>query len=291
MLAFAMRHRLAVSLIALAVVFSASSVSRGEAGVYPTNVDEAEFEVSVNVLKARTWPVMNEAMQAIEKDILSRPACRAWCSLRRRSFLGASIRAAHMFASRHMRNARSHLDFFGQKRRRQPAECFQGKLSQQDVMLRCGGRLPEILAMRTGVRQCTFFQFWRRADVRHRFQLRGPDIVALAATQMMLIERSQTLGGIWSMPTLHSRLNKPSCASRLIRARAADLALTAPTLPPRSDDGGRRRSRSRYRDESINEDYDVQLRLTGTAATFAHIQVFTALIRARPGRLDNLVNI
>jgi len=49
MLAFGDAASAGVSLIALAVVFfSMPSVSRGEAEFYPTNVDEADLNVSVN---------------------------------------------------------------------------------------------------------------------------------------------------------------------------------------------------------------------------------------------------
>jgi len=64
MLAFAMRHRMAVSLIALAVVLSSIPLYRAVKQEFiPSNVDEAEFEVSVNAPEGTNLATMNETMQ------------------------------------------------------------------------------------------------------------------------------------------------------------------------------------------------------------------------------------
>ncbi len=42
----------------------------------PTNVDEAEFEVNINGPEGTNLAVMNEAMLAIEKEILATPGVR-----------------------------------------------------------------------------------------------------------------------------------------------------------------------------------------------------------------------
>ena len=89
MLAFAMRHRLAVSVLALVVVFSSVPLYRAVKQEFiPTNVDEAEFEISVNGPEGTNLAVMNETMAAIEKDILSTPGVRLVLSNAGGSFLG-----------------------------------------------------------------------------------------------------------------------------------------------------------------------------------------------------------
>ncbi len=68
MLAFAMRHRVAVSVLAIAVVLSSLPLYRAVKQEFiPTNVDEAEFEVNINGPEGTNLAVMNEAMQLIEK--------------------------------------------------------------------------------------------------------------------------------------------------------------------------------------------------------------------------------
>ena len=74
MLAFAMRHRLAVTVLAFLVVLSSIPLYRSVRQEFiPTNVDEAEFEINVNGPEGTNLAVMNETMAAIEKDVLSTP--------------------------------------------------------------------------------------------------------------------------------------------------------------------------------------------------------------------------
>src|SRR6185312_1353697 len=89
MLALAMRHRLAVSVLAFCVVLSSIPLYRAVKQEFiPTNVDEAEFEVNVNGPEGTNLAIMNEAMQAIEKDILSTPGVRLVLSNAGGGFLG-----------------------------------------------------------------------------------------------------------------------------------------------------------------------------------------------------------
>jgi HAE1 family hydrophobic/amphiphilic exporter-1 len=61
MLAFAMRHRIAVALLALGVVLTSVPLYRAVKQEFiPTNVDEAEFEMSVNGPEGTNLAVMNE---------------------------------------------------------------------------------------------------------------------------------------------------------------------------------------------------------------------------------------
>jgi HAE1 family hydrophobic/amphiphilic exporter-1 len=77
MLALAMQHRLAVSVLALLVIFSSIPLYRSVRQEFiPTNVDEAEFEINVNGPEGTNLAVMNETMAAIEKDVLATPGVR-----------------------------------------------------------------------------------------------------------------------------------------------------------------------------------------------------------------------
>ena len=90
MLAFAMRHRLAIAIVAILTVLSSVPLYRAVKQEFiPTNVDEAEFEVSVNGPEGTNLAVMNEVITAMEKDMLDTPGV-GWCSLR----LGAAFSAA-----------------------------------------------------------------------------------------------------------------------------------------------------------------------------------------------------
>ncbi len=73
----------------------------------PTNVDEAEFEVNINGPEGTNLAVMNEAMQAIEKDILDTPGVRMVLSTRRRRFSRRCEPGRRLRAHRATRRANS----------------------------------------------------------------------------------------------------------------------------------------------------------------------------------------
>ncbi|HSK63019.1 MAG TPA: efflux RND transporter permease subunit, partial [Pyrinomonadaceae bacterium] len=77
LLSFAMRHRLAVAVIAIVTVLTSVPLYRAVKQEFiPTNVDEAEFEVSVTGPEGTNLAVMNETISAMEKDILETPGVR-----------------------------------------------------------------------------------------------------------------------------------------------------------------------------------------------------------------------
>src|SRR6476659_4260050 len=89
MLAFAMRHRIAVAIVAIAVVLTSVPLYRSVKQEFiPTNVDEAEFEVSVNGPEGTNIAVMNEVITAMEKDVQETPGVRLVLSSAGGGFLG-----------------------------------------------------------------------------------------------------------------------------------------------------------------------------------------------------------
>src|SRR6185295_4505467 len=88
-LGLAMRHRGIVSVIALLVIFSSVPLYRAVKQEFiPTNVDEAEFEVNINGPEGTNLAVMNQAMQEVEKQIMTTPGVRLVLSNAGGSFLG-----------------------------------------------------------------------------------------------------------------------------------------------------------------------------------------------------------
>src|SRR6185503_6306216 len=86
---FAMRHRIAVAVLAIATVMTSVPLYRAVKQEFiPTNVDEAEFEVGVNGPDGTNINVMNEVITAMEKDILETPGVRTVLSSSGGSFLG-----------------------------------------------------------------------------------------------------------------------------------------------------------------------------------------------------------
>jgi HAE1 family hydrophobic/amphiphilic exporter-1 len=295
MLAFAMRHRLVVSLLALAVVFSSIPLYRAVKQEFiPTNVDEAEFEVNINGPEGTNLAVMDEAIQAIEKDILSTPGVRLVLSNAGGGFIGGVNQGgAYVRIAPHEERTFSLGRLWTETKNGNPLNAFQGNYSQQDVMLEVRRRLQKYAPMRVGVRNAPSFNFGAGGRFDIDFNLRGPDIVALAGYADELMKRSQTLGGIVDADT-SLKLNKPELRVEIDRARAADLGVDSTDIAEalRLMVGGEERA-SRYRDESINEDYDVQLRLNekdrSDVATIQRLYVPSS--RGGLVRLDNLVKI
>jgi HAE1 family hydrophobic/amphiphilic exporter-1 len=306
LLAFAMRHRYAVALIALATVLTSIPLYRAVKQEFiPTNVDEAEFEVSVNGPEGTNLAVMNEVITAMEKDILETPGVRLVLSSSGGSFLGGVNQgSAYVRIAPHEERTMSIGKLWRETKKGNPLNAFRGNYTQQDVMLEVRRRLQKYAPMRIGVRNAQSFNFGAGGRTDIDFVIRGPDIVALAGYADELMDRSQKLGGIVDADTT-LKLNKPELRVVINRDRAADLGVSTSDIATslRLMVGGEEEA-SRFRDESTNEDYDVQLRLSekdrSDAATISRLYVPASRAGTVTGtgggaaglvRLDNLVNI
>jgi len=295
MLSFAMRHRLAIAVIAIVTVLTSVPLYRAVKQEFiPTNVDEAEFEVSVNGPEGTNLAVMNEVITAMEKDILETPGVRLVLSSVGGSFLGGVNQgSAYVRIAPHEERILSFSKFWTKLKEGHPLNAFRGNYTQQDVMLEVRRRLQKYAPMRIGVRNAQSFNFGTGGRTDIDFVIRGPEIVALAGYGDDLVERSKQLGGIVDADTT-LKLNKPELRVVIDRDRAADLAVDTSAISEslRLMVGGEEEA-SRFRDESINEDYDVQLRLTEAdrrdVGTISRLYVPSS--RGGLVRLDNLVKI
>lgn len=295
LLAFAMRHRLAVAVVAILTVLTSIPLYRAVKQEFiPTNVDEAEFEVSVNGPEGTNLAVMNETISAMEKDILEVPGVTLVMSSAGGGFLGGVNQGdAYVRIAPHEERTLSFAKLWTETKKGNPSNAFRGNYTQQDVMQEVRRRLQKYAPMRSGVRNGRSFNFGTggRSDID--FVFRGPDIVVLAGYADELVERSQSLGGIVDADTT-LKLNKPELRVKIDRERAADLGVDTSDIATslRLMVGGEEEA-SRFRDQSINEDYDVQLRLTEAdrrdVGTISRLYVPSS--RGGLVRLDNLVKI
>ncbi|HJU91837.1 MAG TPA: efflux RND transporter permease subunit [Pyrinomonadaceae bacterium] len=295
LLAFAMRHRTAVAVIALGTVLTSIPLYRAVKQEFiPTNVDEAEFEVSINGPEGTNLAVMNETITAMEKDILETPGVRLVMSSAGGGFLGG-VNQGDMYVriAPHEERILSFTKLWNETKKGNPFNAFKGNYTQQDVMQEVRRRLQKYAPMRSGVRNGRSFNFGAGGRTDIDFVFRGPDIVQLASYADELVERSEKLGGIVDTDTT-LKLNKPELRVRIDRDRAADLGVDTSDIATslRLMVGGEEEA-SRFRDASVNEDYDVQLRLTEAdrrdVDTISRLYVPSS--RGGLVRLDNLVNI
>ncbi len=294
-LAFSMRHRLAVSVISLAVIFSTVPLYRAVKQEFiPTNVDEAEFEVSINGPEGTNMAVMNDAMTEIEKQILSTPGVRMVLSNAGGSFLGGLNQGgAYVRIAPHEERTLSFGRIWTETLKGNPFKAFRGNYTQQDVMSEVRKRLQKFAPMRAGVRNGQAFNFGAGGRNDIDFVLRGPEIVKLSEYAEELGTRAGKLGGIVDIDTT-LKLNKPELRVKIDRARAADLGVDTSDISSnlRLMVGGEDQA-SRFRDETINEDYDVQLRLSERDRSDPETVSRLYVPSSRGGlvRLDNLVQI
>jgi len=295
MLGFAMRHRVAVAVVAFATVLTTIPLYRAVKQEFiPTNVDEAEFEVSVNGPEGTNLAVMNETISAMEKDIASIPGVRIVLSSVGGNFLGGVNQGgAYVRIAPHEERTLSFTKLWAETKKGNPFNAFRGNYSQQDVMSEVRKTLQKYSPMRIGVRNAQSFNFGAGGRTDIDFVFKGPDLVALSGYADDLVERSKQLGGIVDADTT-LKLNKPELRVVIDRERAADLGVDTSDIATslRLMVGGEEQA-SRFRDESINEDYDVQLRLTeadrSDVGTISRLYVPSS--SGKLVRLDNLVKI
>jgi HAE1 family hydrophobic/amphiphilic exporter-1 len=294
MLGFALRHRLAVSLLALVVIASSIPLYGFVKQEYiPTNVDEAEFDVNVNAPEGTSLATMNEAMASIEKELMSTPGVRVVLASAGGSFLGGVNQGgAYVRIAPHEERTFSLSRLFDATMHGNPLNAFRGNYTQRDVMQEIRSRLRKFSPLRTSVRNAPSFNIGGgNSDLD--FVLRGPDLVSLSKYAEELRVTSGQLGGILDADTT-LKLDKPELRVEIDRTRAADLGVDTSDIATslRLMVGGDQQV-SRFRDNTVDEDYDVQLRLSnrdrGDKETISRLYVPSS--RGGLINLQNLVSV
>lgn len=289
-LRWALGHRLLVSLIALGVIASSLPLYRAVRQEYiPSNVDEGEFEVSVTAPEGASLTAMNEAAPRLEQELRAIPGVQtvlgtagsggAWGSVNSaRFFVGLVPHTERVFAWRRLLSLT-------------PWRAFQGNRSQREIMQEVRRRLRAFPDLRVSVRNPQTFSIGGpNFDVD--FALLGPDLEALYKYAEALRRKAPELGLQDADITL--KVDKPEVRVEIDRDRAARLGVDTQHIAEglRLMVGGDTRV-SRYHDESINEVYDVQLRLDEADRSDPESLPSLFVPRQSGGlvRLDNVVRL
>src|ERR671920_1155072 len=172
-----------------------------------------------------------------------------------------------------------------------PLNAFRGNYAQQDVMQEVRRRLRKYAPMRAGVRNAPSFNFGSGGRFDIDFVFRGPELTQLVAYAEELRERSEKMGGIVDGDT-SLKLNKPELRVEIDRDRAATLGVSTSDVANslRVMVGGDQEV-TRFHDPSVNEAYDVQLRLNERDRNNPRTlgQLYVPSSRGGLIRLDNLV--
>ena len=125
------------------------------------------------------------------------------------------------------------------------------------------------------------------------FVVRGPDLESLSKYAEQLRQESQKLGGIVDADTT-LKLDKPELRVYIDRERAADLGVDASDIASalRLMVGGDEQV-SRFHDPTVNDDYDVQVRLSEEFRTNPDVvsRLYVPSNSGKLVRLDNVVRL
>ncbi|MCA1815716.1 MAG: efflux RND transporter permease subunit [Acidobacteria bacterium] len=265
LLRVAMRHRVAVCALAILVAASSLPLYRVVRQEYiPSDVDEAEFDVQINAPEGTSISVMDEAMRSIEKDLAATPGVRLILSGVGGSFLGGVNQGSvYVRIAPHEERTLSFTRFWNELKQGRPLEAFRHNYTQRDVMQEVRRRLKKYSPLRASVRNSVALNLGGAGNDID-FSIRGPDLQSLYTYAEALRQKTQTgqIAGIVDADTT-LKLDKPELRVEIDRARAADLGVDATDVANslRLMVGGDQRV-TRFHDAGVNEDYDVELRLS-----------------------------
>ena len=259
---WSMAHRAIVMLIAAVVVLSSVPLYHLVRQEYiPSDVDEAEFDVNVTAPQGISLAAMGEIMRAVENEIRAVPLVRLMLCDAGGGFIGGVNQGScYVRIAPHEERTFSLSRIWHETLSGRPWVAFTGITSQRDVMQQVRARLAKFTDLRTSVRNAPSFNIgsgnW---DID--FVMRGPDLHALAEYAERLRVRSKDLGIIDADTTL--KLDNPELRVVIDRQRAADLNVSTENIASalRLMVGGDTEV-SRFIDPTVNEEYDVQLRLS-----------------------------
>jgi HAE1 family hydrophobic/amphiphilic exporter-1 len=261
-LRWALAHPAFVTLVAILVIASAYplyGIVRQE--FIPSDVDEAEFEMQITAPQGTSTAAMDEVLRAIDRDVREVSGVRTVLSTTGGGNLGnVSGGQAYILIAPHEERIASIGRTLRHLARLDPMGAFEGNYSQRQVMQEIRTRVAKYRDLRISLRNIQSFNIGGGGNAEIDFVLRGPELARLSEFGEALRARAPALGILDADVTL--KVDKPELRVEIDRARAADLGVRTADIGAalRVMVGGNQEVTS-YRDPSVNEEYDVQLRL------------------------------
>ncbi|HEX9000426.1 MAG TPA: efflux RND transporter permease subunit [Blastocatellia bacterium] len=294
MLNLVMHHRLIVATLAILVMLSSIPLyGMVKQDFIPSNVDEAQFDVSLNGPEGTSLVSMVEALKAVEDELKQMPEVRMILGTAG-SFFSGSVNSANVFIRipPHEERTINLNKFWAGLKRGEPMAVFRGNYSARDVQQKIRQKLRKFTHLRPSVRNPQTINLGGGGFSDIDFAVRGPDLMQLVQYTEQLRQRAPQIGLVDADVTL--KLDKPELRVQIDRARAADLGVDSTDIANalRLMVGGDDRV-SRFRDETMNEDYDVQLRLKrdDRKDEEAISQLFIPSTKVGLVRLDSIVSL
>ncbi len=289
-LGFCMRHRPSVVVVALVVMATSIPLYQALRQEFtPGNTDEGEFEIGLTAKEGTSLTQMNEVALLVERELSAMPQIRV---------VQGGIGSGRMGG---MNNARFYVRLAPHEERvfrwsrlvsLNPLGAFKGNYSQRDVLQAVRAKLRDLPGVRVSVRASSGSISMGGPNFEIDFSILGPDLESLSKYAEELRARSAELGLADADTTL--KLDKPELLVQVNRERAAALGVSVEDIAValRIMVGGDERV-SRFRDPTVGDDYDVQLRLAEGKRNDR--ETISRLFVPRQGgglvRLDNVVDI
>jgi len=294
-LRFSMKHRYAVAVFGLAVMLLTVPTYRLIRQDYlPTNVDDGQFEVRMTAPEGLSLAAVDDAMIMIENTVRSVRGVKQVAGTSAGDYNGSLSNGRlyvqlvpheeRVFSWTRLLNGVVHLD---------PLDSFRHNFSQRDVMTDVRRKLAGFRDLKFQVNNIQSINLavgGGRTDIS--LAIRGPDLQKLVDYGTALADKGPGLGLLDAQ--LSVQLNRPELHVQIDRQRAADLSTDVENIASamRIMVGGDEKV-SRFHDASVNEDYDVQLRLAEGSRN--DLDTISRLyVPSRSGkliRLDNLVRV
>ncbi|HZJ01985.1 MAG TPA: efflux RND transporter permease subunit [Gemmatimonadaceae bacterium] len=262
-LRFSMKHRLAVALLGVAVIGLSVPMYRLIRQDYlPTNVDDGQFEVRATAPEGVSLAAMDDVMKTVERKLMATPGVATILGTSGGDYNGAVSSGRiwvqlipheqRVFSWNRLGSGLLHLD---------PMEAFRNNFSQRDVMQNVRRQMAQYKDIRFQINNTQSINLsgaGSRTDIG--FVFRGPEIEKLVDYAGRLAQRGPELGLLDAQVSI--QLNRPELRLEVDRQRAADLNTDVQSIASamRLMVGGDDRV-SRFHDATVNEDYDVELRL------------------------------
>jgi hydrophobic/amphiphilic exporter-1 (mainly G- bacteria), HAE1 family len=289
LLGLAMRQRWVVATLAILVMASSVPLYQLVQQEYlPSNVDEGEFRCAFHRRGRHGLGRHQGSRAASRRGNSQRPGVSSVLASVGSGFFGG-LNSANFYVRLVPHEERT----FGWKRLLQwpPWQAFEGNFTQSEVQQEIRQRLRKIPDIRVQVRNPqTFVGGGPNFDID--FALLGPDLDVLFKYAEQLRQKAPELGLQDADITL--KLDKPELRVEIDRERAANLGVDTEDIATalRLMVGGDDRV-TRFRDEAMNEDYDVQVRLKDGDRNDAET-IATLFVPRQDGglaRLDNVVTL
>lgn len=295
MLHWVLRHRIIVSVVALLIIFSSIPLyTIVKQDFIPSNVDEGQFDVWLGAPEGTSISAMDEATRAVEADLKKIPEVRLMLSTAG-SFFSGSVNSSRIFIRipPHEERTINLAKFWNGLMRGEPFAVFKDNYSVREVQQKIRRVLRKYTHLRPSVRNPQTITLGGGSGFNDiDFVLRGPDFYQLVKYANQLREQAPELGLLDADVTM--KLDKPELRVEIDRIRAGDLGVDTRHISDalRIMVGGDDRV-TRFHDNSVNEDYDIQLRLKiddrrdeSTISTLFVPSTKNGLVR-----LDNVVSL